>query len=257
MNTTAIRRTGIGIMCLLMWLGSGCANSRTAVFVTSTSLSVLDADTTPPSLNVAYDRTEGFFGPVYDSGEAPPVTGILETDGKLISPTIKQAYATGQAAMILADRNQNITGRGDMTGKRRQMFFGSSTNFGLKLTFRADAPVPTGINLGFKRKEASIIPLGTKDDKDVYPSVFAGVNIDPKLTSRDGSQLAIRQVFATGYAAQALAAELRNDYLNRARDALAVYKAADTAQRSAASDIVRNYLTVPVADRPAVWDNAL
>jgi len=66
--------------------GGGCATGADrAVFVTKTSVSILDIDSTPPGLSIAYDRVEGFIGPAYQSGGAPPVVGIMKSDGKLVS----------------------------------------------------------------------------------------------------------------------------------------------------------------------------
>ena len=62
------------LSCGIGMLLAGCATGPDrVVFVTKTSLSVLDYDTAPPGVGIAYDRVEGYFGPSYASGAVPPV----------------------------------------------------------------------------------------------------------------------------------------------------------------------------------------
>ena len=191
----------------------GACTTRRAVFVTKTSLSVLDADTTPASVSIAYDRVEGFVGPGYENGSAAPVTAIIESDGELFNPKIKQLYATGNASKIIAGGPRLDSP--ELGGECEPLLFGTTTNIGLKLTFMTSSVVPNSINFGFRRKEFSVIPIGTKDNKDYYPSVLASIDNTNSLGAHDGTTLKVKQVFATGAAADSLASSLRGEFLHR------------------------------------------
>jgi hypothetical protein len=205
-------RNGVLLMVEVTMLLAGCATDR-VIFVTKTSIGI-DADTTPPTVSIAYDRTDGYFGPRYDSGAVPPVVSSIKTDLAIFAPKIRQVYATGNAAMlVLTDPPPQEVEKLELTGKKKTMFFGTSTTVGLKLGFDASG-VPESILLGYKRKEISVIPLGTKTKKngngedveiDTYPSVIASIDMRVRSASLDDTSLALSQFFATGNAADELA----------------------------------------------------
>src|SRR5712692_5987404 len=83
----------------------GCAYKpeENVAFITKTSIG-LDVDGTPPEVSFAYNRVEGYLGPRYENGAVPPVASALSTDGSILNRGIKQFYATGDAARLVADR---------------------------------------------------------------------------------------------------------------------------------------------------------
>ena len=243
---------------------TGCAPSDTALFVTKTSISILDADTTPQNISIAYNRDEGYFGPRYDSGAVPPVLASIRSDGDIISPQVQQLYATGNAAEIVAgvDPASVTVDTSKMTGDKKLMFFGTTTTTGFKLDVGADL-TPRGLLFGFRRKEVSVIPLATKAKPksgtgtvDAYPSVIAAIDTRG-ASKREGNALTLdldnRQYFATGVAAEKMAVSLRGEFLERAKEDVG---GIGLAQKLAASEILSCYTGVPVTNRPEVWKDA-
>lgn len=143
------------VVLLVMLFGGGCAYRDSVLFVTKTSLGI-DVDSKPPSASIAYDRVEGFLGPRYDNGGVPPVVGRLQTDGAVFNPRVRQLYATGSAAALVADQNASA-GPTELKGKKMFMFFGTTTSTGLKVTFMGQ--YPDSFHIGYRRKEFSFIPL--------------------------------------------------------------------------------------------------
>jgi hypothetical protein len=227
---------------------TGCTD--TAVFVTKSSLAI-DVDPQAQSASVGYDRTEGFIGPRYGNGQAPAVLASIKTDGALISPEIKQLYATGKAAVLLASRG-STTDAAEMSGEKRLMFVGTSTNTGVKIGFANNAPEFT---FGFKRKEFSSIPLASNNGKDIYPSAVAA--LDTKASagkSGSDSNFLAWQYFATGLAAEELAkrASFQDAFDAQAADALAIYHASEAAQNAEAVTALQCLIKVKDADLPAL-----
>lgn len=186
---------------------AACANPDTAIFVTSTSLGI-NADSKPPTAAVAYERQEGFIGPRFENGGAPPVVASMETAGNIFAPQIRQTYATGAAA-INATGGKVKDETSTLEGPRKLMFFGTGTTLGFKVGFGPEG-VPDSLVLGYKRKEISVIPLGItkvegQPDKAVYPSVLASIDTTSTMTGMKDTGLANKQFFATGQAADALA----------------------------------------------------
>lgn len=217
----------------------GCANNSEVVFVTKSSLSVADIESTPIEITLGYDRVEGYFAPAYANGALPPVVSSIRTDGSLLAPKIQQLYATGEAANLVVDGLLTYDFDSDekeLTGDKEGMFFGTSTNIGFKVGVIQSKP---SVNLGYKRIEASYIPLGTVDDVDIYPSVIA--SIDTTIAVPDGDDdaadgLQVGQYFATGSAAKLLASKefVRNGFAVKAQDSIATYRAELGKQQSAA-----------------------
>jgi hypothetical protein len=236
----------MAIVCL--GLATGCAKPDTVLFVTKTSISVLDADTTPPEVSIAYNRTEGYIGPRYENGAVPPVYGSIESDAAIINPKVRQLYATGDAAQIIT-KGEVSQCYNELEGDPKLIFFGTTTNMGLKITFGATGAangiaLPNSFNFGFRRKEFSLIPLGKTarligencapdpDHREIhrYPSVIAAIDTTGRIGDvanlgqpgqpAAGVGLQTAQFIATGAAARSLAPYLRPVFMERALEAV-------------------------------------
>jgi len=192
---------------------AACTNgTENVLFVTSTGVAI-DADAKTGSGTIGYGRTEIMVGPAYvDTGGAPPVVASLKSNLQFFSPEINQLYATGNAARLAAnvpDADAPSKTRDTLTGKRRPMFFGTNSTVGFKLGFTDTAP--TSITLGYKRQELSIIPLREEADRntttpDKYASVLASIDLSAKSATLPSGGIQLGQFFATGSAADSLAA---------------------------------------------------
>jgi hypothetical protein len=208
---------------------SACASEKSVLFVTTASLGV-NVDGKPPTASVGYDRTEGYLAPLVPNGALPPVVASIETGGGLLNPKIRQLYATGAAAEKAAGTPNAADGpsqlKGAMTGKKR-VFFGTTTAIGFKIGVGPDN-IPDSFNFGYKRKEFSYIPLaevpktGNEEQAYVYPSVLASVDTTTLASAPETahSGLTSRQFFATGLAAEALAANSQELFLKTTNNAL-------------------------------------
>jgi len=200
-------------IAVLITCTSACTTTDKVVFVTKSSLSIVDVESTSAQITVGYDRVEGYFAPAYSNGALPPVVSSIKTDGGLFAPKIQQLYATGQAANLVVSDKKYVSDENDeLKGDKKGMFFGTSTNLGFKVGVTQGNP---SVNIGYKRIEASYIPLGREDGVDVYPSVIA--SIDTTITVPPGQEknpdgLQVGQYFATGTAAKHLATK---DYVRR------------------------------------------
>ncbi len=209
---------GAGAAALLALLTAGCSSTDKVSFVTSTVVG-LDADSRTQSTSIGYGRLEGVFGPAYQEGALPPVFAKLESNLSVFRPEIRQLYATGDAARIVA--GGTATDSNALAGKRRSMFFGTATFFGLQLGFGPAGP-QSG-TLGYKRIEYSRIPVQTRaQGPDIYPPVLASIKVGPNVgrTIQD-TGMALDQFFATGDAAEALAPRVAPDYQATAKESLA------------------------------------
>lgn len=198
-------------LCCLAVLAACDATDR-AVFVTSTSIG-LNADATTRQVGVAYDRTEGFIGPDYvEDGAVPSAVGYLDSDLEVFSPKIRQLYATGAAADIVTGIDPAaVPSDGALAGTRRVLAFGTSTTFGLQVGFATASGVPDALVLGYRRKEASVIPFRKADPTngrpDSYAPVLASITMDQTTGTLDRTGTRLVQFIATGRAARALAAD--------------------------------------------------
>lgn len=199
---------------------AGCADG--VIFVTKTSLSIVDADSTPPGISVAYDRVEGYLGPTNESGEAPAVLGYYASDGQFFRPNVRQVYATGNAARLLSaeDKEKAVTKCSPerIENEGRVMFFGTATTTGLKIGFSPNAPVPDSLLFGWRRKEVSTIPLSkavkgcvgganvdaVREGQRFYPATLGAIRTAIDST-RETGRMNTYQFFATGDAAVNLA----------------------------------------------------
>lgn len=248
-------------------LGGCAAGVDRAVFVTKTSLSVLDVDSTPPSVNVAYNRTEGFIGPSYEEGGAPPAIAVIKSDGSVLNPEVKQLYATGNAALA-ASGDDNVTAA-PLVGQKKLMTFGTDTTVGLKVGIDPTVNgnfIPNNFLFGYRRKEFSLLPLGERDVPDgdgnpikqgIYPTVLASIDTTGATDSRDIG-LKNAQYFATGQAAINVAKSkpIQDAFLLEAEDAFGSYHDNLTAQRLTAGEILNCYAKVRMQDRLAVVEDA-
>ena len=85
------------------------------------------------------------------------------------------------------------------------VFFGTATTVGLKVGFD-ETGAPDSVLFGYKRKELSVIPLGSDGNKLVYPSVLASLDTAAETGTLKGTGLTVAQFFATGRPAELLAA---------------------------------------------------
>jgi hypothetical protein len=199
-----------------------------ATFVTSTDIGI-NADATTETLNIGYVRTEAFMGPGYpEQGSVPSAVGYISANLSGFSPQIKQLYATGPAAELVTQIQQPDTTAEKtdlLSGQRRPFFFGTGTNFGLKIGFKGNAP--SSMKFGFNREEVSVIPMRQaapgSGATDQYASVLASINLN-QTTGTDVTSTAVvpTQFFATGAAARNLAKrdEIRGFFKQQAQDAV-------------------------------------
>jgi hypothetical protein len=261
----------IGLCCTL----GACANApENLVFVTATSVG-LNVDTVAPSASFAHDRMEGYFAPRYAGKNAPAVYASFATNGQLVERSIKQLFATGEAAKLVSGVNlekpqekmlktlfqktalrepDGAANEVDPDGFRdgeKVMFFGTGTTAGIKIGFS-----PTAFNtfvLGFKRKEMSVIPAGKTADS--FPSVIASVDSNTSANTVAGSRVDLKQFFATGAAAEALAKDLRSAFRDNAKDMLS-YRENERTQSAVTLDSLECFAALQDDKLPAVWDNA-
>ncbi len=149
----------------------------------------------------------------------------LESNLSVFDPKISQVYATGDAARLVAKRGPKWKNK-PLSGNKNIAYFGTGTIFGLKATFSGEAPA---FNLGYKRQEFSLIPIGSETEKtkpaekntsgkledpdpkdpdgseDIYPSVLAAFDLNVANRSYAGTGVGVSQFFATGDAADKLA----------------------------------------------------
>ena len=204
----------------------GCAQLGYGVFATSTNIGI-DADATAGKVVLGYDRTEGFIGPAYpQAGTAPSVVGFIDSNQNVFDPKVRQLYATGDAAELVTQR---LTPPDpvplDSTGSSKTMVFGTTTSIALRVGFGPAAPLPDSISLGYKRREASVIPV--LEAAPGVPARYAPTlaSIDMGTTTSKGlpsTTLGVRQFFATGNAARNLAArqDTRDIFHHEAKKAL-------------------------------------
>src|SRR5689334_8264542 len=114
-----IMRRPLLVTGVLLVVG-GCASPDRGIFVTSTNIGI-NADATSRVVNIGYDRTEGFVGPAYvEDGTLPSVVGYLHSNLSVLDPQIRQLYATGQAASIVAsEKPRGPVSEPTGQGKRR------------------------------------------------------------------------------------------------------------------------------------------
>lgn len=250
---------------------AGCAGPQdSAVFVTRTSLSIVDLDSAPASAAFGYNRVEGYLGPRYDTGTVPAVAGSFHTDGGLFDRKVRQTYATGNAALnaTAGGTAQPAPEHEYFAGERKAMFFGTGTVLGVNMGF-GDAGA-NSFTLGFKRKEISVIPVTSTVTSSItqdgttaqvvhrFPSVFARLDNTSEASTPADSGLSIRQFFATGVAAQRLAnnTEVQAQFRKEAVDPRLRYRNEEHRQSRFALNTLYCVARVPDAQLPKVFGHA-
>lgn len=251
-----LRHAPAAFACLAL-VACATSNDR-ASFVTKTSFG-LDGDSAPPSFTVAYDRFEGYVGPRFEEdGTVYPVVGFIETDGSFFTRSLKQTYAGGNAARIATGQAPAAAASAAAASAAapKLMVFATGTTVGLKVAF-ADTGAPTSFTLGYKRKEASIVPV----DAQRQPSVLASLDNATNVASAASGAFGVRQYFATGVAADNLARleTVRKSFRDKAGQAIGAvgeFRTREARQGRLALDAVACVLAAPDDRLPGIWNNA-
>jgi hypothetical protein len=219
---------------------SGCASDN-VVFLTKTSFG-LDVSTEPAVANIGYDRFEGYVGPRFDTGAVPPIAANFETNGQLFGRAIRQVYATGDAARVVTFAGTAASSPG-MSGGHKLMFFSTGTTLGLKMGFGSTGATDL-LTLGYKRREASVIPI----TNGTFPAVIATLQSDVNTATRADVEFGVQQYFATGDAAVSVAGmpEVKGMFQRR-------FQALD--QSRGALSIASCLAALPDSDLGRVWAN--
>lgn len=220
----------LGTLCSLLVLFSGCTIGKNSVlFATKTSYAV-DIDAKPPTLDIGYGRTEGTLAPVYENGAVLPQLASFHTDTGWFKTGIGQSFAVGKSAVIMAryfSLPDDLEGKGGTiseddvknanpgslpSGPRKRYFFGTQSSFGVKVHFDAETGgLPSSLSVGYKRKELAYVPISSivhnGTTNDTVPSLLAtsGLGVDARSITNTG--VSYNQFFATGLAADYLAAQ--------------------------------------------------
>jgi hypothetical protein len=192
---------------------AGCA-SAPLVFTTKTSMG-LDVSGTaqmPDKVSFSYSRFEGAIVPRKSNGQAQTVYGGLDSDMTFFhGQTIKQTFATGNAAILAARGTPPRTTATTTNAANDPLLFVTSTTFGLDLSAGEQNMSPS-LLLGFRRSEATFVPV--PDPAQEVRSVYADILINTSENTNAAeittnfsalSGVRIKQSFATGLAAESLA----------------------------------------------------
>lgn len=239
-----MKRVGFFGMCLaVLVLSQGCGVGYNSVMFATRSNVGFDADTAPPVVEVSITRTEGMRSPTFEGGQTLPVMATFSSDSNAFSDFfwgVRQSFATGEAAYTMSSLYDQVTPTDPKyengyeekkvklsqvpdpdpplmyrifgkrvkyvePGKVKPVTFGTNTTFGVKIAWDGQTgQFPSAINIGFKRKEGALAPVGIKDSKADIPSLLATIdnNVSTSGTSANTKYL---QYFATGAAANNLA----------------------------------------------------
>jgi hypothetical protein len=259
MNTTARRPQSARFFCVVFaaaaaaLLAACAAPADNVYFITKTSTSIVDADTVPGGVSIGYQRVEGYAGPRYADGSVFPVASSIESKGQGWSREVRQAFAIGHAAVLVTRQDDKASAAENpavqknagndapkkadapaTNADRKAVFFGTTTSVGMALGFVATGPVPNAFTLGYKRKELAVIPVdqhlqntsvlgsftNTNGVSDAAPSPAGAASA--AAASRPGLRLEVQQYFATGLAAEQLAAlpSIRQQFRENAVEAM-------------------------------------
>ena len=204
---------------------SACSTSSRVIFVTSSTIG-MDADSKPATASIGYQRIEGYVGPRYQDGSVPPVVASIATGGTVFSPKIAQVYATGPAAELVSGAKKSAGGSAQFKGdpdSKQVIFFGTTTTLGFRVGFIGS--LPDSATLGYKRKEFAVLPLGVPANAaqgDPLPSVLASINTAIATGPLNNTGLKAQQFFATGAAAESLAAlpTMQKEFTHLSSDAV-------------------------------------
>lgn len=169
----------------------------------------------------------GAVKPVQTQVLAPAPTTVFGSSSNTPVPAITAPHITTTRTDTPSVPTVPIYGTAPSgTGERRLMFVGTSTNLGLKVGFLANAP--DSVNLGYKRKEVSVIPFHEaspkpgSNEQDRYASVLTSVHMGTRVGTITGTGVGVRQLISTGVAAQNLAAhpKVRDLFQNQVVNAI-------------------------------------
>lgn len=234
---------GVCLVALAVGL-TGCNLGKdSAVLMTNTSIGI-DLDSKPATASIGYKRFEGTLQPQFEEGQSLPMLSSInfKSDADRLFG-VGHSFATGAAAVIMTDglasgdrpyfgtdihhgdtllpgstsraRRPDVVYTKIPVSQRRRTVFFTDTKLALDVTTSDAAPgVPTGINLGYKRKEFAYAPLvesnpeGTNERAIAMPALLATADTGASV-NRTNAQTGVKvaQTFATGSAAIYLAAD--------------------------------------------------
>jgi hypothetical protein len=261
---------------------SGCNKAPLdTVFYTVSNMGV-NFDTRPPTAEIALSRREGVIQPEFEGGVHLPVIATSNSSPGIFAGRVAATFIGGAAAEIAARESKvtdetKLLERGpgivcvtklpDGTdgrlalpgpGATRPFIFGTSTNYGLFVGWDSvGAGIPDTVRIGYTRKELAIASVFAAGDCPAaikshfqtgateavaMPSFLATINGGHSATTPQGTELSVRQSFATGSAARLLANDaalrtaLRQSISAEARQNAAEADNAAQAARKAAAD---------------------
>jgi len=242
------RALTLAYLCFTLLGTVGCAvGYNSMLFVTKTNYGV-DFDTQPPAAQISVSRVEGVIQPTFEGGQTLPVMASFRaTNNSLFNSSVSQTFATGNAAVAMAtlygspdytpegseDSEKMFSSQISVTqqpctgsstdfvqpGEVMPVFFGTNTSLGLSITWSAVAsPIPDSMQLGYRRRELAIAPIGFTQTVDAndgtagtlnVPSLLATIDVGTQVGAPNNTNAQWLQYFATGQSATALA--LRQD----------------------------------------------
>lgn len=219
-------------LCVLIFSGASltaCISPTDNVFFATKTTWGVDVDASPPTFDLGFARQEGSVAPVTDAGAVLPLMSSFSGRSGLLAQTfgfrVAQSFAVGNAALILArhiDDAQNpasghdlselftagVTERtaavGGKLDKARPYFFGTHTTLGFRVDLPTSAGLPTGVHLGWKRKELAVVPIQEQNNQLLLPSMIATTGANGETGGGD-VESGVDQFYATGLAASYLA----------------------------------------------------
>lgn len=258
MKPTFTLLTALGLAALV---AGGCSNKLVFATHTSYGLDVSGTAEIPNRVSFSYNRQETAIVPRKTDGEAHSVFGGLDSDIHWWEgAVIKQTFATGEAAKI-ATGSARAAGAHDTTTKTnstKPLIFLTGTTFGLHLS-AGDGQVQPSLLMGYRRAEAAYIPV--PDPAQEVRSVYADVLINTKSPTNTTVTITtnfptmkgvrIKQSFATGLAAENLAAKAETQLKLRVAAGLASEALVKVATEE--GDIARRVEALPAAKRAQLF----
>ncbi len=239
----------LGTVGLVLVLIQGCAPGYNSVLFATRSNLGFDADTTPPNLEISISRLEGVLEPTFEGGQTLPVMASFSSRQNGVTDFfwgVNSTFATGEAAFTMTylyDDDtpckaicipyERVTLEQEPAlgckagyigpGNVKPVLFGTDTLLGIKVQWTGQTgQYPSAVNIGFKRKEATLAPIAVGKNRitdpnnpNSYPkkkyeadmsSMLATLQTDvSSATSGTSVGLKYLQYFATGSAANNLA----------------------------------------------------
>jgi len=202
----------LGMVFAVLVLLQGCAPGyNSVVFATRSNIGLdanigIEADTAPANLEVAISRNEGVLMPAFEGGQTVPVMASFTSDSSAFNNFfwgVKSTFATGEAAFTMSylydgpDKDKVCYKRVELSkipdpqlpfgckvhyvtaGEVKPVLFGTDTILGVKVKWSGQTgPVPSSVNIGFKRKEAAWAPIGVSPKR--IPQSSKPINHDSK-----------------------------------------------------------------------------